>query len=51
MTYLKVSEIAAKWGISDRRVRRLCAEGRISGVIRRGNLYLIPEHAVQPADT
>lgn len=50
MTYLKVSEVAAKWGISDRRVRRLCAEGRISGVIRRGNLYLIPEHAVQPAD-
>ena len=50
MTYLKVSEVAAKWGISDRRVRRLCAEGRISDVIRRGNLYLIPEHAVQPAD-
>lgn len=50
MTYLKVSEAARKWGISDRRVRKLCAEGRISGMIRKGNLYLIPEDAVRPAD-
>lgn len=50
MTYLKVSEAARKWGISDRRVRKLCAEGRINGVIRKGNLYLIPDDAVRPAD-
>lgn len=50
MTYLKVSEAARKWGISDRRVRKLCAEERISGVIRKGNLYLIPDNAVRPAD-
>lgn len=50
MAYIKVSEAATKWGISDRRVRKLCAEGRISGVVRKGNLYLIPGDAVQPAD-
>ncbi len=50
MTYLKVSEAARKWGISDRRVRKLCAEGRINGVIRKGNLYLIPEDALRPVD-
>ena len=50
MTYLKVSEAAQKWGISDRRVRKLCAEGRINGVIRKGNLYLIPDDAVRPID-
>lgn len=50
MTYLKVSEAAQKWGISDRRVRKLCAEERINGVIRKGNLYLIPDNAVRPAD-
>ena len=50
MTYLKVSEAAQKWGISDRRVRKLCAEGRINGVIRKGNLYLIPEDALRPVD-
>jgi len=48
--YLKVSEVAQKWGISTRRVRLLCNEGRIAGVIRKGNLYMIPADAVQPQD-
>lgn len=50
MDYMKVSEAASKWGISARRVRVLCAEGRIGGVVRKGNLYLIPQDALQPAD-
>lgn len=50
MEYLKVSEIAVRWGISTRRVRQLCADGRIPGMIRKGNLYMIPADAVQPAD-
>lgn len=48
--YLKVSEVAQKWGISPRRVRVLCNEGRIAGVIRKGNLYMIPGDARQPKD-
>ena len=48
--YLKVSEIAEKWGMSTRRVRILCSEGRIAGVTRKGNLYMIPANAVQPQD-
>ena len=50
MKYLKVSEAAEKWKISARRVRVLCAEGRIDGVIKKGNLYMIPENAVRPVD-
>ncbi len=50
MDYMKVSEAAAKWGISARRVRVLCAEGRIAGVVRNGNLYMIPSDALQPTD-
>lgn len=50
MKYLKVSEVAEKWGLSSRRVRALCARGRIAGVIRKGNLYLIPDDAAQPVD-
>lgn len=50
MGYIKVSEAAAKWGISTRRVRALCAQGRIAGVVRKGNLYMIPADALQPAD-
>ena len=50
MNYIKVSAAAEKWGISSRRVRVLCAEGKIDGVIRRGNLYMIPEDAEKPVD-
>lgn len=50
MNYMKVSEAAAKWGISARRVRLLCEQGRIAGVERKGNLYMIPEYAEQPVD-
>jgi len=50
MTYIKVSEAAEKWGISARRVRLLCEQGRIAGVERKGNLYMIPDDAVQPID-
>lgn len=50
MNYMKVSEAAAKWGISTRRVRLLCEQGRIAGVERKGNLYMIPEDAEQPVD-
>ncbi len=50
MEYIKVSKAAEKWGISTRRVRVLCAEGKIEGVIRKGNLYMIPENATKPMD-
>ena len=50
MKYIKVSEAAEKWGISARRVRVLCEQGRIAGVERKGNLYMIPDDAEQPVD-
>ena len=50
MEYIKVSKAAEKWGISTRRIRVLCAEGKIPGVIRKGNLYMIPENAPKPLD-
>ena len=50
MEYIKVSQASEKWGISARRVRLLCAEGKIDGVIRKGNLYMIPENAQKPSD-
>ena len=50
MNYIKVSKAAENWGISPRRVRILCAEGKIPGVIRKGKLYMIPENAIKPAD-
>ena len=39
--YMTVKQAAEKWGISDRRVRILCVEGKISGVIREGRCWMI----------
>ena len=50
MNYIKVSEAAEKWGISARRARVLCAEGKVEGVIRKGKLYMVPENALKPLD-
>lgn len=50
LDYLKVKQVAEQWGISDRRVRVLCEQGKIEGVIRQGRAYLIPAGAVKPVD-
>lgn len=48
--YMTVKQAAQKWGISDRRVRVLCSEGKISGVVREGRSWKIPENADKPTD-
>ena len=50
MEYMKVTQAAEQWGISDRRVRILCQQGKIEGVIQKGRSYLIPSNAVKPID-
>lgn len=50
MEYITVKQASERWGISDRRVRILCEEGRIVGVIRKGRSYLIPLGALKPID-
>ena len=42
MEYMKVTQAAEKWGISDRRVRILCQQGKIEGVVQKGRSYFIP---------
>lgn len=50
MEYLKIEEIAQKWGIGVRRVQLLCAEGKIPGVVRFGRDWMIPKDAQKPVD-
>ena len=45
-----MNEIAEQWGISDRRVRILCEQGKIEGVIKEGRSYKIPIDAIKPVD-
>lgn len=50
MEYINVKEAAEQWGISERRVRLLCQESKIPGVLREGRAYRIPQDAVKPLD-
>lgn len=49
MKYLSVSEIAEKWGVSERTVRNYCAAGRIPDAFLTGKTWNIPENTVRPA--
>ena len=48
MNYTTVSEIAKKWGMSERTVRNYCAAGRVAGAILEGKTWKIPEEAEKP---
>lgn len=50
MGYMTVKEAGEKWGLGIRIVTLYCAEGRIAGAVKKGNLWLIPEDAVKPED-
>jgi type I restriction-modification system DNA methylase subunit len=50
MEYISIQEAADKWNISKRRVRFLCANERIPGTTRIGNMWVIPKNALKPVD-
>ena len=50
MEYMTASQAAKKWNISQRRVQILCAEGRIPGVFKLGEVWAIPADTQKPED-
>lgn len=50
MDYMTVKEASEKWGRGIRIVTLYCTEGRISGAVKKGNLWLIPKYTVKPED-
>ncbi len=50
MEYLKIQEVAEKWGVSVRSVQMLCAAGKIEGATRFGRDWMIPKDAERPID-
>ena len=48
--FMTVKQAAEKWGISDRRIRVLCSEGKIPGAYQEGRGWKIPTDAEKPAD-
>jgi AraC family transcriptional regulator len=50
MNYITIKQAAEKWGISTRAVTYHVVSGCISGAIKRGNLWLIPQNSPRPSD-
>ncbi len=48
--YMTVAQASIKWGISDRRVRILCAENKVQGAYQNGKIWQIPKDALKPED-
>lgn len=50
LDYISAQQAADKWGISERRIQKLCEENRINGAVRFGHVWAIPKDAEKPAD-
>jgi hypothetical protein len=51
MRYMTASQAAKKWNVSQRRVQILCADNRINGIFKLGEIWAIPEDAPKPEDS
>ena len=45
--FMTTKQAAEKWGLSDRRVRILCTDGKIPGAFQEGRGWKIPADAVK----
>ena len=50
LEYISAPEAAKKWGISERRVQKLCEENRIPDVAKFSRMWLIQKDAEKPVD-
>lgn len=50
LMYMSVKQAAELWGISTRRVRDLCSQGKVPGAIQEGRFWKIPLDAKKPSD-
>lgn len=50
MDYISVKDAYEKWGISERRIQKLCEENRIDGTSKFGRAWMIPKDAEKPID-
>jgi hypothetical protein len=48
--YSTVNDIARNWNLNPRTVQIMCAEGKIEGVTKFGNVWAIPSNAQKPTD-
>lgn len=50
MEYLTAKQFSEIWGITERRIIKLCNENRINGAKKNGMIWTIPEETLKPSD-
>lgn len=50
MKYFTAAEFSKKWDISCRMAAYYCEKGRITGALKKGKIWFIPENTEKPAD-
>lgn len=50
MKYMRVKDAVEKWGISERRIRKLLEDGRVKGAKKDGKIWNIPVNASKPVN-
>ena len=48
--YLTIKEVSVKWGITERRIQKLCSEGKIPGAVKFGRDWAVPKYVEKPPD-
>ena len=48
-TFVKVKELADRWGVTTRRINQLCSQGLFPGAYKEGKFWMIPSDAQRPA--
>lgn len=50
MKFCTTKDLAERWNISERRIRKLCEDGKIKDSIKIGKQWLIPDDSMKPLD-
>ena len=50
LEWISAQQASELWGITKRQVQSLCSQGKVLGVKRLGNAWLIPKDAPRPTD-
>ena len=46
--YVQASDLAEKWGVTERQIQSLCKDGKIKGATKFGPAWAIPENTEKP---
>lgn len=48
--YKTISEISEEWKLKPRTIQIMCAQGKLEGTTKAGNVWLIPNYTENPVD-